>query len=113
MKELSKYLYTVYVLLLCAYFNFSSTKTTSLFTYNEKLQDVLLKHRNPEEKKLCDKLKSHKSEVSESQTQCIRSLTLRLNEPASADEAREEANCPDAKDNSSRRSSLSKDPQVI
>ncbi|XP_032664137.1 guanine nucleotide exchange factor for Rab-3A-like [Odontomachus brunneus] len=98
----------------------SSSKTTSLFTYNEKLQGVLSRHRNlSEEKKSakpCDKLKSSEPEVLKAQTQRARPLDLRWSEADSADEAKD-GNVDTGstkKDNSresSRRSSLSKDTQ--
>ncbi|KAL0121779.1 hypothetical protein PUN28_006918 [Cardiocondyla obscurior] len=66
----------------------SSTKTAPLFAYNEKLPDVLSRHRNPsEEKKIvksCEKVNSHESEASESQTQRTKPLDFRLNETESA-----------------------------
>ncbi|XP_024893822.1 guanine nucleotide exchange factor for Rab-3A-like [Temnothorax curvispinosus] len=96
----------------------SSTKTAPLFTYNEKLQGVLSRHRNPSEEKKpvkpCEKLKSHELEVSESQAQRAKPLDFRLNEAESAGKASDEK--PDTvdskKDNSlesSKRPSLPKD----
>lgn len=101
------------------YFSSSSTKTAPLFAYNEKLQGVLSRHRNPsEEKKLvkpCEKLKSHELELSESQTQ--RTLDFRLNEAESAGKASNEKADTDSKEDSplesSKRLSLPKDTQVI
>ncbi|XP_077281716.1 guanine nucleotide exchange factor for Rab-3A [Temnothorax americanus] len=95
----------------------SSTKTAPLFTYNEKLQGALSGHRNPSEEKkpvkLCEKLKSHELEVSESQAQRAKPLDFRLNEAESAGKASDEkADTDSKKDNSlesSKRLSLPKD----
>lgn len=92
----------------------NSTKTTPLFTYNEKLQGVLSRHRNPSEEKkpvqLCEKLKSHELEVSESQAQRTKPLDFRLNDVESAAKASDEKPDTDLeKDNSletSKRLSL-------
>lgn len=102
------------------YFSSSSTKTP-LFTYNEKLQGVLSRHRSPSEEKKSvessDKLKSHELEVLESQAECTRPLDFRLSEAESTTEARDEKiGSESAKKGdfheSSKKSSLSKDAQV-
>nr|XP_012228841.1 PREDICTED: guanine nucleotide exchange factor for Rab-3A-like [Linepithema humile]XP_012228842.1 PREDICTED: guanine nucleotide exchange factor for Rab-3A-like [Linepithema humile] len=96
----------------------SSTKTTPLFTYNEKLQGVLSRHRNPSEEKKSaepsDKLKSHELEVLESQA--TRPLDFRLSEAESMTKAKNEkidaeSTKKDDFHEPSRRSSLSKDTQ--
>lgn len=104
-----------------AYFSSNSTKTTPLFTYNEKLQGVLSRHRNPlEEKKPvkpCEKLKSHELEVSESEAQRTKPLDFRLNKTESAGKASDEKSNTDLKkDNSvetSKRLCLPKNTLVI
>lgn len=104
-----------------AYFSSNSTQTTPLFTYNEKLQGVLSRHRNPSEEKKpvkpCEKLKSHELEVSESQAQHTKPLDFRLNEAESTGKAsNEKADTDLKKDNSiesSKRPSIPKDTQVI
>lgn len=106
------------------YFSSSSTKTTPLFTYNEKLQGVLSRHRNsPEEKKPVepsDKLKSHELEERdlESQAEHTRPLDFRLSEAESTAKGKDEeidteSTKKDDFHESSRKSSLSKDTQVI
>lgn len=103
------------------YFSSSSTKTAPLFAYNEKLQGVLSRHRNPSEEKkpvkACEKLKSHELEVSESQTERTKPLDFRLNEAESVRKASsEKADTDSKKDNSpesSKRLSLPKATQVI
>lgn len=102
------------------YFSSNSTKTTPLFTYNEKLQGVLSRHRNPSEEKKpvkpCEKLKSHELEVSESQAQCTKPLDFRLNEAESTGASNEKANTDLKKGislESSKRLSIPKDTQVI
>ncbi|XP_014487651.1 PREDICTED: guanine nucleotide exchange factor for Rab-3A-like [Dinoponera quadriceps] len=98
----------------------NSSKTTPLFTYNEKLHGVLSRHRSLSDEKKpaksCDKLKSPEPEVLKSQAQRTRPLDLRLSEAVSADKAKDENvdTSSAKKDNSresSRRSSLSKDTQ--
>lgn len=103
-----------------AYFIFSSTKTTPLFAYNEKLQGVLSRHRNPSEEKAvksCE-LKSHELEVLESTTQHTKPLDFRLNTVEAAGETSDEKIDTDStKDDnsheSSKKFSLPKDTKVI
>lgn len=95
----------------------SSTKTTSLFAYNEKLQGVLSRHRNPSEEKKAVKsceLKSHDLEVLGSTSQHTKPLDFRLNAAESAGEtSNEKIDTDSTKDDesheSSRRFSLPKD----
>lgn len=104
-----------------AYFTFSSTKTTPLFAYNEKLQGVLSRHRNPSEEKKAVKsceLKSHDLEVLESTSQCTKPLDFRLNAAESAGgTSNEKIDTDSTKDDnsheSSRSLSLPKDTKVI
>ncbi|XP_011639042.1 guanine nucleotide exchange factor for Rab-3A-like [Pogonomyrmex barbatus] len=98
----------------------NSTKTTPLFAYNEKLQGVLSRHRNlSEEKKSvksCEKLKSHESEVLESQAQCTKPLDFRLSEDDSVRETADEKLDTDLKKEKSfettKRLSLSKNTHL-
>lgn len=105
-----------------AYFSSSSTKTAPLFAYNEKLQGVLSRHRNPSEEKKPvkpEKLKSHELELSDAQAQRTKPLDFRLNEAETTEKASDEVEKVDAdskKDNSlesSKRLSRPKDTQVI
>ncbi|XP_070151842.1 guanine nucleotide exchange factor for Rab-3A [Polyergus mexicanus] len=94
----------------------SSTKTAPLFAYNEKLQGVLSRHRNPSEEKAAKscELKSHELEVLESTTQHAKPLDFRLNKVEAAGETSDEKIDTDStKDDnsheSSKKFSLSKD----
>lgn len=112
--------YTLKITIVChTHFSSNSTKTT-LFTYNEKLQGVLSRHRNStsdeaKPTKLCDnKLKSHESEVTEPHH--TRSLDFRLSEAEEKAKAEKTDTDSTKKDNihdSSKRLSFSKDTQVI
>jgi len=110
----------ILIIKIFAYFSSNSTKTTPLFTYNEKLQGVLSRHRNPLEEKTsvkpCEKLKSHELEVSESEAQRTKPLDFRLNKTESVGKASDEKPNTDLKkDNSveSKRLCLPKDTLVI
>ncbi|CAL1675709.1 unnamed protein product [Lasius platythorax] len=89
----------------------SSTKTTPLFAYNEKLQGVLSRHRNPSEEKKAVKsceLKSHDLEVLESTSQCTKPLDFRLNAAESAGgTSNEKIDTDSTKDDNSHESSRS------
>lgn len=103
------------------YTYFSSTITTPLFTYNEKLQGVLSRHRNSSEEKKVVKsceLNSHESKVLESTTQYTKPLDFRLNATESAGETSDEKIDTDSTKNEnsheiSRKFSLPKDTTVI
>lgn len=98
--------------------HFSSSSTKPLFAYNEKLQGVLSRHRNPsEEKKPCEKPKSHELELSDAQAQRVKLLDFRLKEAEAAGNASDEtADTGSKKDDfleSPKGLSLPKDTQVI
>ncbi|KYN13872.1 PREDICTED: guanine nucleotide exchange factor for Rab-3A-like [Trachymyrmex cornetzi] len=87
----------------------NSTKTTPLFTYNEKLQGVLSRHRNPLEEKApvkpCEKLKSHELEISESEAQRTKPLDFLLNKTESVGKTSDETPNTDLKKDNSIESS--------